>query len=69
MNVYFKVGSAVHVPAISGLSVASSDPTVLSLTQTGNGYTATALKVGPVMLTIRAGSDVMAVWILQVVAA
>jgi hypothetical protein len=68
MNVSFKVGSVVHVPAISGLSVSSSDPTVISLAKDASGYVATAIKIGTAMLSVHAGSDVMGVWIVSVVA-
>jgi hypothetical protein len=69
MNVSFKVGSVIHVPSIPGLSVVSSDPSTISLTKSATGYTATALKVGQVILMIQAGTDVMASWMVSVVAA
>ncbi len=57
MNTKIKVGSKVEIPVYAGATVNSSDPSVVTVSITGNVATATAMKIGTVWIAIQLGTD------------
>ena len=60
MNTQVKVGTKVTVPLLAGMSITSSDPTVIGVSNAGTQWTMTASKIGQAWLTVQFAGDVKA---------